>query len=89
MQKMIRKAIRSEWGWGGWQIITEYRQTGGDADADNIVGMRTVLVGIGWRRGRFFSGDGYKIFYCVILKYEYGRKQYSPTCTCISAFPKG
>jgi len=34
------------------KIIREYRQPGGDADGDNIVG---------------WGEDGYKIFYCVIL----------------------
>jgi len=32
------------------KIIREYRQTGGDGDrdGDTIVGIRTVLVGVGW-----------------------------------------
>jgi len=39
------------------KIITEYRQTGGDADGDNIVGMEWWWLG----------EDGYKLFYRVIL----------------------
>ena len=42
-------------GMGRTKIITEYRQTGGDADGDNIVGDGTVLVvRIGWRRVQIF-----------------------------------
>jgi len=43
-EKVICKVKRSEWGMGRRiKIITEYRQTGGDADGDNMVAM-----GCGW-----------------------------------------
>jgi len=41
-------------------IITEYRQPGGDSDGDSIVRMR-------WGLWCYWGGDGYKIFYRVIL----------------------
>ena len=55
MQHVIFKAKRSEWGWMGkrTKIITEYRQTGWDADGDEDgvgedgVGMGTMVMRMG------------------------------------------
>jgi len=47
------------------KIITEYRQTDGDADGDNIVGMGKEGELKWWGS----HGDGYNIFYRVILYY--------------------
>jgi len=50
------------------KIIKEYRQTGGDGDGDNIVGMQMVLYGVG--TGMMVVGMGTKYFTVSSLYYR-------------------